>query len=152
MYKRFFLLLVSCSLLFGCEFNSIIDSNEALEGNQWLYTNTAKAEFEVTDTTKTYNLSFKLRINSDYRYANLFVLTTIKDSLHVTRVRHQVKVAKADGEWLGKGSGDLYTYVFPLLKKHRFSKLGKHSVEIEQNMRENPLVGVSDIGILVTKN
>ena len=152
MYKNCILFLVICSSLLSCESNSIIDSNETVEGNKWLYTNPVKADFEVTDTTKTYNLSFKLRINSDYRYANLFVLSTIKDSLHLIKMRYQVKVAKPDGEWLGKGSGDLYTYIFPLLKAHRFNKLGKHSIEIEQNMRENPLTGVSDIGILLTKN
>ncbi len=149
--KYLFFLVISC-LFFGCNFNSIIDSNQTVEGNKWMYANMAKAEFEIADTTKAYDISFKLRINSDYRYSNIFVISSFKDSTHLKKVRHQFKLANPDGQWLGKGSGDLYTYIFPLLKKHTFTKAGKYSLAVEQNMRDNPLVGVSDIGVLITKN
>ena len=152
MIKRYLYFLIVASLFFGCNFSSVIDTNQSVEGNKWLYTNAAKAEFEITDITSTYNANFKLRISSEYRYANLFVVTTFKDSTRLKKVRYQFKLAKADGQWLGKGSGNLYTYVFPILKKHNFPKAGKYSIEIEQNMRENPLLGISDIGIVVAKN
>ena len=152
MTKKCFYFLIIASLFFGCNFSSVVDTNQSIDGNKWLYTNATKAEFEITDTTSTYNADFKLRISSDYRYSNLFVIATFKDSVRLKKVRHQFKLAKADGQWLGKGSGNLFTYVLPLLKKHNFPKAGKYSIEIEQNMRENPLLGVSDIGIVVTKN
>ena len=139
-------------LLFGfssCNFDTVVDTNQSIEDNQWLYANAAKAEFEIKDTTKPYQVNFKLRVNTDYRYANLFVLTTFKDSKKRKRIRYQFKLAKEDGQWLGNGSGDLYAYSFPLLKNHRFADTGKYSIEIEQNMRDNPLVGVSDVGIEV---
>ncbi|RYD77144.1 MAG: gliding motility lipoprotein GldH [Sphingobacteriales bacterium] len=141
-----FLLVFSMS---SCNFNAVVDTNQSVEDNQWLYANAAKAEFEITDVTKPYQVNFKLRINTEYRYSNLFVLATFKDAKGRKRTRYQFKLAKADGQWLGKGSGDLYTYVFPLLKNHRFADTGKYSVEIEQNMRDNPLVGISDVGIEV---
>lgn len=142
----FFCLLFACS---SCNFDTVVDTNQSIEDNQWLYANAAKAEFEIKDTTKPYQVNFKLRINTDYRYANLFVLTTFKDSKKRKRIRYQFKLAKEDGQWLGNGSGDLYTYTFPLLKNHRFADTGKYEIEVEQNMRDNPLVGVSDVGIEV---
>lgn len=133
----------------SCNFNTVVDTNQSIEDNQWLYANAAKADFEITDATKPYEVSFKLRINGEYRYSNLFVMATFKDAKQRKKVRYQFKLAKADGQWLGKGSGDLYTYTFPLLKNHRFADTGKYHIEIEQNMRDNPLLGVSDVGIEV---
>ncbi len=146
MFIAFFSFLLTFS---SCNFNSVVDTNQSIEDNQWLYANAAKAEFEITDVTKPYQVNFKLRINTDYRYANLFVLTTFKNAKSRKKVRYQFKLAKGDGQWLGKGSGDLYSYSFPLLKNHRFADTGKYSIEIEQNMRDNPLVGISDVGIEV---
>ena len=79
----------------------------------------------------------------------MFVLATFKDAKKRKRLRYQFKLAKEDGTWLGKGSGDLYTFSFPLLKNHRFADTGKYHIEVEQNMRDNPLVGISDVGIEV---
>lgn len=146
------LLIVISYLFSSCNFNTVVDTNQSLESNQWLYTNPAKADFEITDITKSYQVNFKLRINSEYRYSNLFVLATFKDAKKRKRLRYQFKLAKEDGMWLGKGSGDLYTYTFPLLKKYHFADTGKYQIEIEQNMRDNPLMGVSDVGIEVVKD
>lgn len=144
-------IVVFCLLfaLSSCNFNTVVDTNQSLESNQWLYTNPAKADFEITDIIKPYQINFKLRINSEYRYSNLFVLATFKDAKKRKRLRYQFKLAKEDGTWLGKGSGDLYTFSFPLLKNHRFADTGKYHIEIEQNMRDNPLIGISDVGIEV---
>ena len=148
--KLHIITILSCLFTFSsCNFNTVVDTNQSIEDNQWLYANVAKAEFEIKDVTKPYQLNFKLRINTTYRYSNLFVLATFKDAKRRKKIRYQFKLAKEDGQWLGKGSGDLYTYSFPLLKNHRFADTGKYSIEIEQNMRDNPLVGISDVGIEV---
>lgn len=152
MGKQYLLLLVLGCMLYSCQSNALMDTNQTVVNKKWHYTNTSKAEFEITDTTKTYNVNFKLRINTDYRYSNLYVIAKLKDSVQIKKVRYQFKVAKPDGQWLGKGSGDLYTYVFPMLKSHRFKYTGKYTLEIEQNMRDNPLMGVSEVGILITQN
>lgn len=145
------LMLVLFMLLsvMGCNFNTVIDTNQSVEDNKWLYANPTNATFEINDISKRYDVNFKLRISNEYRYANLYVLATFKQPKSTKKVRYQFKLAKADGQWMGKGSGDLYTYSFPLLKNQLFADTGKYSIEIEQNMRDNPLLGVSDIGIEV---
>lgn len=145
------LVAVVCFLFLfsSCNLDTVVDTNQSMENNRWLYTNAAKAEFEIKETKKPYQVNFKLRINTEYRYSNLFVIATFKDAKQRKRIRYQFKVAKEDGTWLGKGSGNLYTYSFPLLKNHRFTDTGKYHIDIEQNMRDNPLLGVSDVGIEV---
>jgi gliding motility-associated lipoprotein GldH len=144
--------LMFLSVLTSCDFNSVIDTNQSIEDKNWLYANSTKASFEIDDVAKTYQVNFKLRINTEYRYSNLFIIATLKEPKGRKRIRYQFKLAKADGQWLGKGSGDLYSYSFPLLKNHRFPDTGKYHLEIEQNMRDNPLVGISDVGIEVIKD
>lgn len=134
----------------ACTNTNLIDTNTAIPDNNWTYAKTAKAAFEVKDSTQTYAVYFKLRHTTDYRYSNLFVILHVKGESVQKNTRYQFKLAKADGQWLGKGSGDLYTYNFPLLQNYQFAKPGKYEIEIEQNMRDNPLTGISDIGITVS--
>ncbi len=120
--------------------------------NNWLYAKSVKAAFEVKDSTQAYNFHFRLRNTAAYRYANIYVVLHIKGKDFGKAVRYQFKLAKPDGQWLGKGAGDLYTSDFSLLTNYRFAKTGKYEVEIEQNMRDNPLVGISDAGLTIEKS
>lgn len=152
MTKSKFLIAVFALLfiLVGCSTDHLLDTNESVPENSWTYAKAAKVTIQVTDSTKAYQVNFKLRHTADYRYSNLFVVMTLKGEGLYKSTRYQFKLAKADGEWLGKGSGDIFSYNFPLLKDHRFPKAGKYDISIEQNMRDNPLTGVSDIGIRVS--
>jgi gliding motility-associated lipoprotein GldH len=136
-------------LLQGCANNNLIDINMDLPENNWVYAKSLKSSFEIKEVNQAYQVYFKLRHTAAYRYSNLYVLVHLKGPGIDKHTRYQFKVAKLNGEWLGKGSGDIYTYNFPLLTDFRFASAGKYTLEIEQNMRDNPLVGVSDVGITV---
>ena len=123
-----------------------------LPENNWTYGKSVGAIVEIKDPSLAYNLSFKMRNTADYRYSNIYVVIRIRGNSLSKNTRYQFQLAKADGEWLGKGSGDLYGNTFALLNNFRFPKAGKYEIEIAQNMRDNPLVGVSDVGIVVEKS
>ena len=147
--KHFLFLLTLILIASSCTNKNLVDTNEAVAENNWTYAKSAKATVEIKDATKAYEVYFKLRHTSDYRYSNLFVLAHLKGNGLKKNTRYQFKLAQADGTWLGKGSGDIYTHNFTLLSDFRFPKAGKYEIEIEQNMRDNPLIGISDIGITV---
>jgi len=137
-------------LLFnGCNNNNLIDVNMEVPENSWMYAKSAKAIIDIKDPSIAYNIFFKVRNTGDYRYSNLYVIARLKGNNLAKSTRYQFQLAKVDGEWLGKGSGDLYINTFPLLKRFHFPKAGKYELEVEQNMRDNPLVGISDVGITV---
>ena len=133
----------------SCTSTNLVDVNMELPENNWTYAKNVKATIEVKDSTLAYNIFFKVRNTSDYRYANLYVVMRLKGNSLSKSTRYQFQLAKAEGEWLGKGSGDLYSNNFTLLKNFRFPKSGKYELAIEQNMRDNPLSGISDVGITV---
>lgn len=139
-------------LLFSrCTSNTVVDLNVGVPENNWLYSNSAKAVFEIKDPSVVYNLSFKIRNTNDYRYANLYVLMHLKGPSLSKNTRFQFQLANKNGQWTGKGSGDLFSNSFPLLRRFHFPAAGKYEIEIEQNMRDNPLLGISDIGLVLEK-
>ena len=137
----------------GCKTNTVADLNVAMPERNWSYVNKLKASVDVKDAAQKYSIHFKLRHTADYRYANIFVLFRLKgpDGKTVTR-RFEYRLAQVDGQWLGSGSGNLYTYELPVLTGFSFPAAGKYELEVEQNMRDNPLKEVSDAGLTVSTN
>lgn len=129
--------------------NVLLDVNQSLENRNWGYHQAVRGAVAVTDSAQPYHINFKLRHTASYPYANIYVLLRLKGPGLNKLTRYQFKLANDNGQWLGKGSGNLYTYAFPLLKAFRFPKKGKYSISVEQNMRNNPLPHISDIGLLV---
>lgn len=137
-------------LLSGCDTNNIADSNHTMPSRNWSYADKVKMVVDIKDSSKPYNIYFKLRHTADYRYSNIFVLLNVKTAKKKRSRRYEFKLAQADGQWNGSGSGNLYTYTFPLLTNFKFPDSGKYELEIEQNMRDNPLKEISDVGITVS--
>ncbi|MGY4383430.1 gliding motility-associated lipoprotein GldH [Pedobacter sp. UYP24] len=136
----------------GCDTNTIVDSNVAMPSRNWSYANRISAVVEVKDAAKMFNIYLKLRHTADYRYSNLFVLLHIEGAGEKKQTkRYEYRLALQDGQWIGAGSGNLFTYTLPLLTNYKFPKAGKYRFEVEQNMRDNPLREVSDAGIKISQ-
>ncbi|MFD0752124.1 gliding motility lipoprotein GldH [Mucilaginibacter calamicampi] len=149
--RLLYYLLVSC-LLFA--FNScsdpgaVIDDNMALPNKVWPYNNHVGYNFKIDDVNAGYNFYINLRVTGDYKYSNLFVL--ISDPVKKKpAARYELKLARPDGQWLGKGSGNLYSFRIPFKSNYKFPAPGTYHISIEQNMRDNPLHEVSDVGLRV---
>ena len=147
-----FIFFMFILLFSSCANDNLVDINMELTENNWTYSKNVSAIVDVKDPSLAYHLSFKMRNTADYRYSNIYVVMRLKGNTLYKSTRYQFQLAKADGEWLGKGSGDLYSNTFTLLSNFRFPKAGKYALEIAQNMRDNPLIGVSDVGIVVEKS
>jgi gliding motility-associated lipoprotein GldH len=156
--KRAFFFLFPCALFFallatGCnDPNAIIDRNTEIENNNWSYTNKINDDVAITDEQVPYNLYLNLRVTGNYKYANIYVLIHQTGPDKKTSVlRYEFKLANPDGEWLGNGSGNLYSYQVPFRTNYKFPAKGVYHFSIEQNMRDNPLREVSDVGMRVEK-
>ncbi len=152
-----FILIPVCAFLMfaqtGCkDQNAIIDQNQAVSDHNWSYLNKFNFPVKITDEKQLYNIYMNLRVTGDYKYSNLFVLITqVSPDKKTTIKRYELKLATRDGEWLGDGSGNLYSYQLPFLTNYKFAAKGTYTFRIEQNMRDNPLHEVSDVGLRVEK-
>jgi len=146
-------LLFATALASSCTDNSaVIDNNTAIADHNWSYVNKVRFDVKIDDEKAAYNLYFNLRVTADYKYSNLFVLIYQTSPGNIKKVnRYELKLANKDGEWLGKGSGNLYSYQTPFRTNYHFPAKGTYHFEIEQNMRDNPLHEISDVGLRVEK-
>jgi gliding motility-associated lipoprotein GldH len=135
--------------------NRVMDENTSITNHNWGYGNKVKFDVQINDAAMPYNLYLNLRVTANYRYSNMFVLVyesggPIKKPV-VTRYELK-RLASPTGEWLGKGSGSMYSYQIPFKTGYRFPSKGRYHFEIEQNMRDNPLRSVSDVGLRVEQS
>ncbi len=133
--------------------NTIIDQNNDVENHNWTYVNKFRYDVPIADIKPAYNIYINLRVTGDYKYANMFILLTRVDpDKKSTTTRFELKLADKDGAWLGQGSGNLYSFQLPLLTGYKFAAKGTYTFYIEQNMRDNPLREVSDVGLRIAKD
>lgn len=153
--KKFALafLLVTVGIAGCSDPNRIFDQNTEIGNRNWSYLNRVKYDIKIDDPDAAYNAYLNLRVTGDYKYANLFVLITQKNLRggKPWTTRFEFTLANKDGEWLGKGTGDLYSYQLPFKTHFKFPEKGTYRFEIEQNMRDNPLHEVSDVGLRIEK-
>jgi len=145
-----FLLTALAVSLFGCSNNALVDTSQEITGRNWSYIKKVSIPVQVVDASKLYNIYFNLRHTADYKYSNIFILVHQKaPSGKKTTERKEFQLAYPDGEWLGSGSGNLYSYQILFRKNYQFPEAGTYTFEFEQNMRDNPLREISDVGLRV---
>lgn len=132
---------------------AIVDTNIELDKHNWSYSEKVRIPFTIEAADKPCNLYLNLRHTSDYKYSNIFLLIHITgpDGKRSTE-RKEFKLALPDGEWLGSGSGNLYSYQILFREEYKFPLNGKYIIELEQNMRDNPLDYITDAGIRIEKS
>jgi gliding motility-associated lipoprotein GldH len=149
----FLLVVLMTTILTSCQDQSaIVDTNIELDKHNWSYTEKVKIPLSIDSAGLPCNLYLNLRHTSDYKYSNIFLLIHITgpDGKKATE-RREFKLALPDGEWLGSGSGNLYSYQILFKKDYKFPLKGKYIIELEQNMRDNPLDHITDAGIRVER-
>jgi gliding motility-associated lipoprotein GldH len=153
--RKLFLLalpLLILSLGSGCtDPNAIIDQSTSIENLNWSYANRVKEDVKIDDPAIPYNIFINLRVTGNYRYSNIFMLVRRNGPGLKAITRFELKLAEPDGKWLGTGSGNLYSFQVPIITNFKFPAKGTYHFEIEQNMRDNPLREVSDVGLRVEK-
>lgn len=146
-------LLWTFAALTSCQdTQTIVDTNIEIAGHNWSYTEKVQVPVMIENAGIAYNLYVNLRLTASYKYSNIFLLihTTGPDGKKSTE-RKEFRLALPDGEWLGSGSGNLYSYQILFKENYRFPVKGKYMIELEQNMRDNPLNSISDAGVRVEK-
>lgn len=149
----FSVIVCSCIWLTSCQdANTVVDTNQTINNRNWSYINKIRVPVTIEDATADYNIYINLRHTGDYKYSNIFLRVHFQGAGgKVITERIEFKLAYPDGQWLGKGSGNMYSYQLPFKGEYKFPGKGKYLFEIEQNMRDNPLKEITDVGLRVEK-
>ena len=150
------LVLVTISLFFfasSCLEINVFEKNEAIPSHQWDSAFKPTIDFDITDTTASYNIFLVLRHTDAYNFNNIWVSITSKapgDSAAVSQ-RFDLPLA-SQNQWTGSGMDDIFEHRILLYNEpKRFPRSGRYNVTIQQVMRENPLQHVLNVGLRVEK-
>ncbi len=92
-----------------------------------------------------------LRHSDAYRYNNIWVKLNIKSPDDSTSLRRQFVLANSAQGWLGSGMDDIFEHRLPFNDKPAPLKAGTYKFTLVQDMREDPLDHVLNVGIRVQK-
>lgn len=148
----FSLFLVSCN---STEF----DKYQAIENHQWNSEN--KIEFIVSnlDTISKKNVFINIRNNKDYEFSSLFLITKIEFPTGFRVIDTlEYEMTDSHGKWLGTGFTELKENKLFYKENVLFSELGAYKIYIQHATRgvndiegENPLKGITDVGLSIEK-
>lgn len=145
--------VLSVCLFASCDPGRLYEENKTIDQNAWYYKNKMFFDVQVKDTTKVYNVLVNVRVSSEYKYSNIFMLVNaINPDKRSDQRRIEIKLANETGKWLGSGLGDIYDYQFPAIRKVKFPQSGFYRFELEQNMRDDTLMHVKSAGIRVEES
>ena len=148
MHKGLIVLLLVI-LAVGCQ-GPYFESYEKIDPSGWHQDSIAKFNFEINDSLQAYNLFIDVRNQGAYEYSNLWLFIDIMapDS-SAMRDTVQITLAQPDGAWIGKGTSGIFDLQYVYRQNVLFPITGTYSMNIEQAMRDEKLIGIHNIGIKI---
>jgi gliding motility-associated lipoprotein GldH len=153
LFFRFaFVFLFTLPLFQSCttDENVVLNTFEKTDAGGWQWKQGKKFTFTVEDSTYYYSLICGLRIQTGYSYSNIWMVYKLDGPVSSQKNQFEIVLSDNTGKWLGKGQGNLISYEKSFVSGLKL-KPGQYTVELAQNMRDEKLSGVSDVGLKVVK-
>lgn len=139
-----------CLLFTSCGPAVVYEREFDLPEAGWAYADSLRFEFSIENTEQQYDYLLDVNHDAGFPSQNFYV------KLHTgfpsgKRSSQQLSLQLADnfGQWFGDCNGDNCTISIPILREASFSTPGDYSLTVEQYGRDNPLTGISNIGLRV---
>ena len=128
----------------------------ALKNGEWKAAYQPVFTVEVKDTSASYQTYLLLRHDDSYPFSNIWLRLSTKqpgDTAFTRSEKINLTLADMSGSWLGKGMGSIWEHKIPLGRKEglHFPQPGIYQIQMTQIMREDPLPGVMNVGIMIEK-
>lgn len=150
-----FLVAVSFSLfVVACGSNTVIDEQSDIKEGLWHLDSLVAFQFEIEDTTSSYQIQYNVRYAVDYPYYNLFLKYYLEDSageMLSSELQELILFDKKTGDPLGDGLGDLFDRGVPVFEDQKFPYAGTYNFKVKQFMRMEHLPGILSFGLKVQK-
>ncbi len=146
--------LIALALIFlaSCDPNRVYEKNKDIPDYKWHYDNMVEFPVEIQDTNALYNIYVNVRHTHFFPFRNLWVKvhTEFPEDKEMSQ-RVEIKLADKNGKWFSDCAGDICDYKARIQSNAYFNQKGTYHFALEQNMRQNPLPGIMDIGLRVEK-
>jgi gliding motility-associated lipoprotein GldH len=155
LYKKFTLknfcyIVLLAMFLSSCQKIDVYEKTKLFPEHSWSSKERPSFTFEISDTTSLYNILLVVRHTDAYNYNNIWVNMDMKGPHDSLNVRREFVLANSAG-WLGSGMDDIYEHRVPFNDKPAPLQKGVYTFTLKQDMREDPLDNVLNVGIRVQK-
>jgi len=137
--------------IFSCSHNEVFFSYRSFENAEWNRNDTVVFCVNIEDNSQSYDVMLEIRNLNSYPFSNIWLFVDYRMPDGTSRSDTiSADLADVYGKWYGKGMS-LYNLSIPYETSVLFPDTGIHTYSIRQGMRDNPLRGISDIGLKVSK-
>ena len=152
-YKAIFSLTLGIIFLNSCGDLPISSSSIEIDHNGWNSIDNASFDWDVIDLDLKYDAFIDIRHNSDYPYSNLYLFLDFTFPNGNQRSDTLACVlADERGRWFGSGIGDIIDHRVSFQENFEFPINGKYRLKVAHGMRQDPLVGITDLGFRLEKS
>lgn len=143
----------------SCDDTLISSDTHDFDNAEWRLDQPVSFTFNPPDTINDYNLFINLRNSEKYAFNNIYLISQIKFPEGKTVVDTlEYLMANPQGEFLGKGSRDVFENKLWLKEGVRFRESGKYQLILSHATRKNgevngvtQLEGILDVGYSIEK-
>ncbi len=149
--NKFCFVLLLASGLASCQTIDIYEKTTAFKTHSWKSAEKPSFTFEIKDTISLYNIFLVLRHEDAYNYNNIWINLTVKSPSGVVTIRREFILGDNKQGWLGSGMDDVFEHRVAFNDKSTPLYRGKYTFTLQQDMREDPLEHIINVGIRVEK-
>lgn len=137
-------IVTACSNVAFCHF-------EKIDNNEWREADVLNFKPVLNDSTSLYDLEIAVRHTDDYPFQNIWLYVAHREEYNVKIDTLQLILADDWGRWQGDGHGLVKTFTSLYKGEYKLSKGANFGITIKHAMREDPLPGITDVGLIVKK-
>lgn len=135
--------------MLGCVKPLTYSHFESVPVNDWNADSVLTYSWSIDDTAATYRILIDVRHTELYPFQNLWFFI---EGLLPQNDTIEFYLADERGQWLGKKYGGYIEMPVLYEETYKFDSIGEYTITIQHGMRTEQLRGVSDVGVIVSKN
>jgi gliding motility-associated lipoprotein GldH len=147
---RFFLLFGIVATFAACGPEYLVESRHDLPNATWAYRDSVSFDFEISDTTRLYNLFFDLHATDTFPTQNVYLLLSTRfPNGKYQRMQRSFDVFDKAGQPVGQHRNSQCQQRAMLQENAFFSQAGRYRITVAQYSRQDPLRGIASVGVAV---
>lgn len=148
--------LIGVLLIFfmvSCEETGLFEKLVFMPRQEWAFANQPSFNFDIKDTSSSYQVYFLIRHSDAYEYSNIWINMSSQMPGESVQQNQKFEIPLAtSNRWLGSGMDDIYDHRVLLYREPvKFRKPGNYTITIAQDMRVDPLKQVFNVGLRLEK-
>lgn len=145
-------LFILVCMLAACQLGPVYNEFVEVSDQGWQRDSVSTFTFHIDDTLSSYQMLIYLRYVETYPYQNIWLFVHDAECMEQPHDTLEYYLANDRGEWLGQGKNGVIEMPMLYQQERYFSHSGDYTLRVQQAMRDECLMGIRNIGLVIKKN